>query len=270
MGKTILLVILFVGIAALMMFPVMNALAASTGTGTVTFINKPGTHGKIVRTDDGSNDQYQFRIPQDLANPNIIPAVGDTVTFDIDPDQAKKARNVVGDTIPPIITGSVSPAPNANGWNASPVTVSFSCVDNVGGSGVASVTGPIVVTTEGAAQAFVGICTDVAGNSANTTVFVSIDQTPPSIFGSIFPTPDANGFNDTDVTVTFNCFDALSGVASVTGPILVTTEGVNQPVAGVCADLAGNEAATIVFVSIDKTPGGDELPPGPGSGGPGL
>ena len=95
MNKTILLGVLFVGIAALMMFPIMNALAVSTGTGTVTFINKAEKHGKLVRTDVPGNDVYQFQIPQGLDPLCEVPVVVDsTVSFDIDPDQAKVARNV--------------------------------------------------------------------------------------------------------------------------------------------------------------------------------
>jgi len=94
MYKTILLGILFVGIVSLMMFPIMNAMASDI-QGTVTFINKAEKHGKITRTDNSSNDEYQFRIPQDLNTSCEVPlVVGGTVSFDIDPDQAKVARNV--------------------------------------------------------------------------------------------------------------------------------------------------------------------------------
>jgi len=109
MNRTILLGILFVGIAALMMFPIMNAMAVSTGTGTVIFINKSDKHGKIVREDDGTNDVYQFQIPQGLADPNNAPVEGDTVTFDIDPDQAKVARNVEKKVTLAIISFTASP-----------------------------------------------------------------------------------------------------------------------------------------------------------------
>jgi len=157
------------------------------------------------------------------------------------------------DTEPPIITASTSPAPNANGWNNSDVTTTFACVDNEGGSGVASVTGPVVVTSEGANQQLVGTCTDNAGNSATVTVTVNLDKTPPNITASTAPPPNANGWNNSDVTVSFECVDALSGVASLTSPVIVTTEGENQSVSGTCTDVAGNSSSVTVFVSLDKT-----------------
>jgi len=84
---------LIIGIAAMMIFSIVPAMAG-TGQGEITSINKPGTHGKLVRTDDGSNSEYQFQIPQGLADQNYIPSVGDCITFDINPDPAKKATNV--------------------------------------------------------------------------------------------------------------------------------------------------------------------------------
>src|SRR5262245_63074771 len=44
------------------------------------------------------------------------------------------------DTIPPTTTATVSPLPNAAGWNNSNVTVTLTAVDNPGGSGVKSIT----------------------------------------------------------------------------------------------------------------------------------
>jgi len=54
------------------------------------------------------------------------------------------------------------------------------------------------------------------------------------------------------VTITFNAADALSGVASVTPPVLVQTEGANQVFTGAAADVAGNAASLPVSVSVIK------------------
>jgi len=156
------------------------------------------------------------------------------------------------DTEPPIITASTSPTPNVNGWNDTDVTVSFACNDAL--SGIASITGPVTITTEGSGQVVTGTCVDLAGNSASTSVTVNIDQSAPNIAASISPTPNVNGWNNSDVTVSFACNDALSGIASITGPVTITTEGAGQVVTGTCVDLAGNTASTSVTVNIDKTP----------------
>ena len=47
--------------------------------------------------------------------------------------------SILVDRTAPTITYSVSPAANSNGWNNSAVTVTFTCADNTGGSGIAPV-----------------------------------------------------------------------------------------------------------------------------------
>jgi hypothetical protein len=156
------------------------------------------------------------------------------------------------DKTPPTITATASPEPNANGWNNTDVTVDFSASDNL--SGVESVTDPVTVTTEEAEQQVTGEATDMAGNTATASATVSIDKTPPDIMASLSPEPNSNGWNNTDVTITFSASDNLSGIESVTDPVTVTTEGADQEVSGEATDLAGNTATASAVVSIDKTP----------------
>jgi FG-GAP-like repeat len=83
------------------------------------------------------------------------------------------ALQVIGvDNDPPVISGTVSPPPDAAGWNDSSVTVNFSCSDAL--SGVASCPSPVAVTTEGANQIVTGTATDKAGNTATANVTVNI------------------------------------------------------------------------------------------------
>ena len=160
-------------------------------------------------------------------------------------------ENIDIDKTAPSISASVSPGANENGWNNSDVTVTFDCTD--GGSGVASCDGGTVVTSDGADQAIVGTATDAAGNSVELTVLVSVDKTAPSISGSVSPEPNVNGWNNSDVTVTFDCIDDGSGVASCDGGTVVTSDGADQAVVGTATDAAGNSAELAVLVSVDKT-----------------
>ncbi len=157
------------------------------------------------------------------------------------------------DKTAPTIAGSRAPAANANGWNNANVTVSFSCSD--GGSGIASCSSPTTLTAEGAGQSASGTATDLAGNSASTTVGgINIDKTAPTITGSRAPLANANGWNNTNVTVSFSCADSLSGVGSCSSPTTLTGEGANQSVTGSVTDKAGNSAsATVGGINIDKT-----------------
>jgi hypothetical protein len=89
------------------------------------------------------------------------------------------------------------------------------------------------------------------------TLPIRIDKTPPSINGSRTPSANANGWNNTNVAVSFACSDALSGLAPGSPPAntVLTSEGANQQVSGSCLDLAGNTAsATVSGINTDKTP----------------
>jgi len=169
-------------------------------------------------------------------------------TFEVD----TLTVNAPPDIEPPIITASTSPAPNANGWNNTDVVVSFGCVDNEGGSGVASVTGPILVSTEGAAQGVIGTCTDVAGNSATVTVFVSIDKTGPT--GTVLINGGDASTNSRIVTLTITCLDFLSGYISMQVAVdgTVDTEPVQTIASSIVVILpAGDGTKTVAVILID-------------------
>jgi hypothetical protein len=167
----------------------------------------------------------------------------------------------------PTITAEANPPPNANGWNNTNVTVTFTCSDAT--SGIASCPAPVTVTAEGAGQVVSGTAVDKAGNSASASVTLNIDKTPPTITGAASPIPNGNGWNNTDVTVTFTCGDGLSGVATCPAPVTVATEGANQVANGTAVDKAGNSASASVTLNIDKTPPaitGSASPPANGDG----
>jgi hypothetical protein len=158
------------------------------------------------------------------------------------------------DATAPTIAGAASPAPNANSWNNSDVTVTFTCNDAT--SGVASCGPSQALTGDGANQSASGTVTDNAGNSASASVNgINIDKTAPGItFANRTPAPNANGWNNSDVTLNWDCADALSGPASASVNQTLSGEGANQSAAGTCADNAGNTASdTQTGINIDTT-----------------
>ncbi len=167
--------------------------------------------------------------------------------------EAKKSLQVRIDQTVPTITGSRTPAANAAGWSNAGVTASFLCADGL--SGIATCSLPQTFTTEGSDQSALGTATDRAGNTATTTVAaINVDLTPPGISGAAAPAPNAAGWNNTNVVVTFTCTDALSGVASCTDPATLGIEGVVLSAGGTAVDNAGNTAATTVSgIKLDKT-----------------
>ena len=56
-----------------------------------------------------------------------------------------------------------------------------------------------------------------------------IKRTGPVLTRHISPTPGATGWNNSDVTVSFDCTDAGIGVASCPDPIVVTTDTKDLP-----------------------------------------
>src|SRR3989442_1055536 len=171
------------------------------------------------------------------------------------------------DKTSPHIGGSRDPEANANGWNNSDVTVSFSCTDSGSvQSGIAADTlAGATVSGEGAGQSVVssGDCVDNAGNAASAAAVggINIDKTSPVISGSHDPAANANGWNNSDVAVSFSCTDSgsvQSGIATDTLPgATLNREGAGQSVSnsGDCVDNAGNaaSAATVGGINIDKT-----------------
>ncbi len=170
-----------------------------------------------------------------------------------------KTVEVKIDGTSPKISHTQSPVA-VNGWNRGAVTVSFKCEDAT--SGIASCTPEQVVSDEGKDQKVTGTATDNAGNTATDQAQVSIDKTDPKIAAAVDRAPNANlaanglGWYDADVTVTFTCSDALSGIDGPTGCPAPKTlgEGYGQAASGTATDAAGNTAAAgVEKVNVDKT-----------------
>ncbi len=90
---------------------------------------------------------------------------------------------------------------------------------------------------------------------------VAIDNTPPSISYTSNPLANNNGWNNTNVTVTFTCNDSQSGVDTCSSPVTFLNEGSGQSAVGTAVDKAGNSAtASVSNVNIDKTAPGISSP----------
>lgn len=155
----------------------------------------------------------------------------------------------------PSITATVTPSPNAAGWNNTPVTVHFICTQT--GNGIVSCPADQVITADGANQTITGTTTDRAGKSATTSITLHIDRTPPVVTPAASPAANASGWNNGAVTVSFTATDPLSGVVpgSVTLPVILAADGSNLSVTGSAADRAGNVAsATRSGINIDQVP----------------
>ncbi|MFL5800967.1 MAG: LamG-like jellyroll fold domain-containing protein [Roseiflexaceae bacterium] len=142
----------------------------------------------------------------------------------------------IADTVAPATTATLSPLPNAAGWNKSGLTVTLNATDNVCGTGVQSITysasgaQPIASTTSNGSSATIGISTDgvttisyaardIAGNVETArTLIVRIDTAPPQSALAIGLPQYASGpppVIPSITPLTLTATDAGSGVQSV-------------------------------------------------------
>ena len=99
--------------------------------------------------------------------------------------------------------------------------------------------------------------TDVGGlvDDAECNVKVN-DITPPEADPTQSPPANALGWNNRDVTVTWDWFDAGVGIDEANCPELSNSSGEGDPIEleATCSDLSGNEHTESWSVKVDKTP----------------
>ncbi|MEW6401646.1 MAG: HYR domain-containing protein [Chloroflexota bacterium] len=159
------------------------------------------------------------------------------------------------DTTSPTAATTVSPAPNTNGWNNTSVTVTFSGNDTF--SGIDFCDASVVLSSEAAAQAASGTCTDRAGHVSPpvTASNINIDMTAPvlSLPGDfILEAASSAGFplfytatvtDNLDGSVGVNCLPA-SGSTFGIGTTTVSCSSTDQ---------AGNTASGSFTVTVRDT-----------------
>lgn len=230
---------------------------------------------------------YGARVPGSRATFTIDDEGGTEISYWAEDTAALiEPRHVAAvriDSVPPqIARAGVAPAPNAAGWVNRFPTVSFLASDF--GSGIASVTPSVVVTTNGAGQVVKGRAIDTAGNVADTQNVVNVDTLAPSLQCTPDRPPNDQGWYSANVKVTCVAADqpGLSGLASVrascnaapvTGATTASCEFTSDGVftfLGEAIDNAGNVTAQPITIRIDRTPptvtcgtarGGDLWPP---------
>ena len=260
-----------------------------TAYGPRTYVRGTGTPVTVTNTFTvlNPNTQYTLRVhngglvdaPTDLVSSTVITVNGTVIVAPNDLNQnvtevdrpitllasnqidvqvrgapgGSLAVDIIGvDNDLPVLVASANPGRNTNAWNNSNVVVTFACADAT--SGIASCTSPVTVSTEGADQVVTGQAIDRAGNVASTTVKVSIDKGAPAITLVASPAPNAAGWNNTDVTITYQCSDALSGIATCPDPAVISTEGAAQRISATATDRADNVSSQTTLIKLDKTP----------------
>jgi hypothetical protein len=197
-------------------------------------------------------------------------SAGNVVTASFGGINVDKTRPVAA------VAATTAGAPYASGsWTNQPVVLTFSCTDDgPDQSGVASVSGPLTISSPGSTAGGTGDCTDTAGNRADPAVFLGpilIDVEAPTCSVLVSPNPIVPANNKlAPVGVTVLTTDGLSGVETVR-LVSVTT---NRP-ATASSDIAGfalgsddrtgslratkGNVYTLTYVVVDR--GGNESAP---------
>lgn len=144
------------------------------------------------------------------------------------------------DHTPTITWDSQTPAANVDGWNNTPVQISFTAVAHPSGTAFSTPGSPIQFNSEGSNQTQQVTVTDDAGHSATiTSPVVKIDWTAPATTSSLSGTviPGISRVFTTPVQVTLTASDSLSGVRdkfytvdggatqTYSGPFTISTDG---------------------------------------------
>jgi hypothetical protein len=218
---------------------------------TFTATGEDGTDGSGAATCDG---------PEVYSGP-----ISNTATVTMECTDA--AGNVGSATVEfkyidssfPVITFELTPLPiPVGGWFTSNVTLTWSVVDPELPDTLVT-TGCVdqIVTTDRPYTTYECRATSAGGEASVVEIEFGRDATKPAVAASLTGTLGAPGWYTSDVTVTFTCTDAGSGVATDTVPdVTLTAEGAAQSVTstGVCTDRAGNTAAaaSVSDIRIDK------------------
>jgi alpha-tubulin suppressor-like RCC1 family protein len=160
--------------------------------------------GQLRTWGEGMSGRLGSAAQTDASTPLEIES--EIVDWDAGEDDEEEPPGPV-DAVPPTVVISVAPQP-FNGWNNTPVDISFVCADDVA---VASCPDAVTIAEDGANQRVTRQVIDTSGNQISADVILNIDRTGPAIvLASDLP-------GDVDVStlrIDATVADQVSGVAS--------------------------------------------------------
>ena len=212
--------------------------------------------GYSAGANDAQGDRAEYKLTTDAAG------TVETVNF-----TSTTTYNAVAVTIKPADAGSTSPSITSLSPTAGPVgtpvtisgsnfgstqgtsTVSFGGVNTTPTSWTSTAIGVTVPAGLSLGSASVSVTVPGSGTSNSATFTV---VAPLAIAASAAPTANAAGWNNSNVTVSYQC---TGGVAPAQCPSsqTVTTEGASQVISATATDAIGESVTANVTLKIDKT-----------------
>src|ERR687885_57011 len=120
------------------------------------------------------------------------------------------------DTTPPVISYTLNPAQpdGSNDWYRSDVTLTWTVTENESPASLVK-TGCVDqnITSDQLPVTYSCSATSNGGSAGPVNVTIKRDATAPTVGATASPGPNGYGWNNSDVTVSFSCDDATSGIA---------------------------------------------------------
>src|SRR5436190_12082122 len=228
------------------------AAGASPPSITPTFFGTSGTNNWFT-SDVTVNWSIQSTLPYTSIGCDGVKLTAETtgtnVTCSASNDDGTTSMTVTVkiDKTPPTSTAAPSRPADSNGWYNHALSVSFSGTD--GTSGVNSCSATKTYASPDSASASVGgTCMDKAGNVGTASFGLQYDATAPTGVTAVpARAPDANGWYNHALGVSFTGADATSGVAGCTQTAYSGPDNGSASVAGTCVDVAGNVSGSTTF-----------------------
>ena len=170
---------------------------------------------------------------------------------------ASKSVTIKRDATPPTLSfGALSPAPDANGWNGTAVSIPFTTQDALSGVYQTSTGSPLAFNDDGTGLSQQVTVTDVAGNVATfTSPLVNIDRAAPTITLNVQGTAGNDGWYRSGVQIDWTVNSPLSPAQTDAGCTDTALTADTAEVTFTCtATNSGGSATKSVTIKIDQTP----------------
>jgi hypothetical protein len=232
--------------------PTATAITAQRGPDTNGWYNHPV--GVAVAGTDATSGIATCSSVTYSGPDSSTAAVSGTCTDNAGNISVAKTLSFPYDATPPNMSPSPARAADANDWYNHAVNVAFQGTDSV--SGIDSCTSGSYSGPDNSSASVSGTCRDKAGNTATGSFALHYDSTPPAVAAaSPDRQPDANGWYNHSLTVTYSGTDATSGIDSCDAAKYDKPDDPSAAVSGRCRDKAGNVSAPTPFAfKFDSTP----------------
>ena len=165
---------------------------------------------------------------------------------------APSAAGVPGDPTPPEITVSTFGTLGANGWHVSNVTLVWTVAEPEGPPLSTSGCDAKTLTTDTVGTTFTCSATSDGGTTIKIRT-IKLDKTAPAVSGAADRQPDASGWYNRALTVSFSGTDGLSGIEACSSAGYSGPDNPTASVAGSCRDKAGNLGTAAISFKYDAT-----------------